>query len=111
MKMDGIKTIYGNKYKTKLLVLWSLTRRCNYDCSYCGSEHHDNYSKPIPLETLKKAVDKIISAAGGKNKVHFTFVGGEPTVHPQFKVLLLYINDNKTGEQVGIQTKHLTKCI
>jgi MoaA/NifB/PqqE/SkfB family radical SAM enzyme len=105
MRMDGIESVNGSKYRQKLNVLWNLTKRCNFDCSYCTSAFHDNYSKPIPIELLKKAVDKIISTVNGNRRnAHFTFVGGEPTVHPKFKDLLLYINDNRQGDQIGIQT-------
>ena len=32
-------------------------KRCNYDCSYCPAEIHDNFSKHTDIKILKNAVD------------------------------------------------------
>ena len=66
---------------------WNIGKRCNYDCSYCPSEIHDNTSPHTDIETLKATVDKIASL--GK-PIRLSFTGGEPCVHPKFDELVKY---------------------
>src|SRR3984893_12111373 len=51
-------------------------RRCNLDCGYCNE--YDNFSKPVPLEEMKKRLD--ILADMGTSII--TISGGEPLMHP-----------------------------
>ena len=32
-------------------------RRCNLSCTYCNE--YDDFSKPIPLETIRERIDKL----------------------------------------------------
>ena len=43
-------------------VEWNLGKRCNYDCSYCPAEIHDNTSKHTDIKLLKSAVDSLVSS-------------------------------------------------
>src|SRR5512146_133201 len=52
-------------------------RRCNLACKYCNE--YDDFSKPVPLETMFQRVDKL--AALGTTVVCIS--GGEPLLHPQ----------------------------
>lgn len=74
-------------HQGSIKVEWNLGKRCNYDCSYCPSSIHDNSSPHTDIETLKTAVDKLMSL--GK-PIRLSFTGGEPTVHPKFKELIRY---------------------
>lgn len=74
---------HGNAVKVE----WNLGKRCNYDCSYCPSEIHDNTSLHTDIETLKSCVDQLISL--GK-PIRLSFTGGEPCVHPKFEELIKY---------------------
>lgn len=76
-------------HQKSVSVMWNIGKRCNYDCSYCPAEIHDLTSPNTNLEILKNTVD-ILSK--NTNEVRIMFTGGEPTVHPQFKELLEYIN-------------------
>ena len=71
---------------------WNIGKRCNYDCSYCPAEIHDNFSEHTDIEILKKTVD-IISKM---NKPRISFTGGEPCVHPKFTELLEYAKPKVT---------------
>jgi MoaA/NifB/PqqE/SkfB family radical SAM enzyme len=66
---------------------WNLGRRCNYDCSYCPSEIHDNSSSHTDIKILKQTVDRL---AALNKPIKLSFTGGEPTVHPKFKELIKY---------------------
>src|SRR5437588_7709736 len=52
-------------------------RRCNLACKYCNE--YDDFSKPVPLETMFQRVDKL--AALGTTVVCIS--GGEPLLHPE----------------------------
>ena len=74
-------------HQDSIKVEWNLGKRCNYDCTYCPKEIHDNTSAHTDIEILKKAVDKLMTL--GK-PIRLSFTGGEPTVHPKFEELLNY---------------------
>ena len=74
-------------HQTSIKVEWNLGKRCNYDCSYCPSNIHDNSSPHTDIEILKATIDKL--ATLGK-PIRLSFTGGEPTVHPKFNELIKY---------------------
>lgn len=76
-----------------LRVEWNLGKRCNYNCSYCGNDLHDNTSEHMPWEVFTGTIDKIKAGSGGK-KIKISFTGGEPFVHPQFVDMLQYAREN-----------------
>lgn len=59
-------------------------RRCNLSCGYCNE--FDATSDPIPLDVLKRRVDKL--AELGTLAIEFT--GGEPLMHPDLFELIAY---------------------
>lgn len=62
---------------------WNLGKRCNYDCSYCPSSVHDNFSKHLKFDEFRTAFDKLTSSINFK-KLKITFTGGEPTINPDY---------------------------
>ncbi|MGD8777575.1 MAG: glycosyltransferase [Ignavibacteria bacterium] len=82
-----------------LEVNWVLTRKCNYQCSYCTV--YNNKGSFIPLDLLKRAVDRL--AELDKSRYTIILTGGEPTIHPDYQDLLLYIFE-KLGEKVTVIT-------
>ncbi len=63
-----------------------ITRRCNLTCGYCTE--YDNYSPPVPLDTLKERIDAIHRL----NTVNISLLGGEPLMHPQLTEIIAYAN-------------------
>jgi MoaA/NifB/PqqE/SkfB family radical SAM enzyme len=74
-------------HQNSIKIEWNLGKRCNYDCSYCPSSIHDNTSPHTDIEIRKATVDKLMTL--GK-PIRLSFTGGEPTVHPKFRELLMY---------------------
>jgi len=74
-------------HQSSVKVEWNLGKRCNYDCSYCPSSIHDNFSAHTPLDILERTVDKLCEI--GK-PVRISLTGGEPCVHPNIEDLLEY---------------------
>jgi MoaA/NifB/PqqE/SkfB family radical SAM enzyme len=71
-------------------------RRCNLSCTYCNE--FDNFSKPVPLETLKRRVDLLKGL--GANII--TISGGEPLLHPELDLLIRHIR--RSGMIAGMIT-------
>jgi MoaA/NifB/PqqE/SkfB family radical SAM enzyme len=57
-------------------------RRCNLSCAYCNE--YDDYSKPVPLETMYQRLDRL--AKLGTNII--TISGGEPLLHPELDLII-----------------------
>jgi MoaA/NifB/PqqE/SkfB family radical SAM enzyme len=74
-------------HQDSLKVEWNIGKRCNFDCSYCPSEIHDNHSPHTDITILKNTIDKLYEI--GK-PLRISFTGGEPCVHPQISHLFEY---------------------
>jgi MoaA/NifB/PqqE/SkfB family radical SAM enzyme len=71
-------------------------RRCNLSCAYCNE--YDDYSKPVPLETMKHRIDLL-----GKLKTGIiTLSGGEPLLHPELDDVIRHIRH--VGALAGLIT-------
>ncbi len=95
-------------YRDLFCVSWLLGRFCNYKCSYCWpyarSDKKDHRSTELVISTLDEI--KRQARERGFNSFHFSFSGGEPTLHPGYlKILEHYANDL---ENVNFQSVHMT---
>jgi MoaA/NifB/PqqE/SkfB family radical SAM enzyme len=71
-------------------------RRCNLSCTYCNE--YDDYSKPVPLETMRRRLEML-----GKLKTGvITISGGEPLLHPELDEVIRGIR--QTGALAGLIT-------
>lgn len=59
-----------------------VTRRCNLSCGYCNE--YDDFSPPVPLDTLLAQVDKLAEL----NTAAVTCTGGEPLMHPDLEQVI-----------------------
>lgn len=57
-------------------------RRCNLSCGYCNE--YDDYSKPIPIETMLHRVDRLADLG----TTVITISGGEPLLHPELDQII-----------------------
>jgi MoaA/NifB/PqqE/SkfB family radical SAM enzyme len=80
-----IKVTSAWPHQDCIKVEWNLGKRCNYDCSYCPSSIHDNFSPHTDLTILEQALDKLCDI--GK-PLRISLTGGEPCVHPQIEDFL-----------------------
>lgn len=74
-------------HQDQIKVEWNLGKRCNYDCSYCPSSIHDNFSPHTDIAILEKAVDRLCEL---DKPIRLSLTGGEPCVHPYIEDLLEY---------------------
>ena len=75
-------------HEDSVKVEWNLGKRCNYDCSYCPSVIHENFSPHTDINILKKTVDKLQEI---NKPIRISLTGGEPCVHPKIEELIFYI--------------------
>lgn len=87
-----------------LRIEWNLGKRCNYDCSYCGNDIHDNISDHLGLDIIEQTVKRISDAAKSQKKeCRISLTGGEPFVHPRIIDILKIIKDYKI-EKISVTT-------
>tara|TARA_B100000902_G_scaffold110042_1_gene111593 strand:- start:687 stop:1661 length:975 start_codon:yes stop_codon:yes gene_type:complete len=77
----------SKKYKEWVRIEWNMGRRCNFDCSYCGADLHDNKSKHLPFEKFDDAVRTMREFYADK-QIRMSLTGGEPFVHPRILDIL-----------------------
>lgn len=89
-------------------VSWLLGRYCNYRCSYCWPHGRSDTRDHRPLSLLVKTMDEIKrqSRENGYNSFHFSFSGGEPTLHPGYLDLLRHYSADT--ENSNYQSVHST---
>lgn len=108
LEMVGQRTLL---YRDLFCVSWLLGRYCNYKCSYCWpyarSDVKDHRPTDLVLKTLREI--KRQARTRGFNSFHFSFSGGEPTLHPGYlQILTEYTQDQKN---CNFQTVHMTSNI
>ena len=86
-------------------VTWFLGKRCNFDCSYCSTLIHDNFSKHIDTKKIFYFIDNLNSHCEkiGKN-INLSFTGGEPFVHPDFVDILKHCHSKSKLFRQGVTT-------
>jgi len=73
-------------------VTWNIGTRCNYDCMYCPTSLHDNYSENSPLAVLQQRWQSIYEKTHRRKlKYKISFTGGEVTANKQFLPLVEWL--------------------
>jgi organic radical activating enzyme len=98
-------------YRDIFCVSWLLGRYCNYNCSYCWPYARSDTRDHRPFELNRMAMDEIKrqSRERGFNSFHFSFSGGEPTVHPDYLRLLEHYSHDTAN--CNYQSVHMTSNI
>jgi hypothetical protein len=96
--LDKLQKIQKGDPPSPIMAHISLTNACNLTCSFCCFANRD-LSERLPKERVFKALDsfKKIGILG----IEFTG-GGEPSIHPDFKEIVIYAKD--LGFNLGICT-------
>jgi MoaA/NifB/PqqE/SkfB family radical SAM enzyme len=77
-----------------IALTWMIGSRCNYACSYCPDELHDDFSPHPDLEKLLQVWNNFYEKTkhiGLPYKISFT--GGEVTANKSFLPLIEYLRD------------------
>ena len=86
--------IFCGAFKHYKLVIWELGRRCNYDCSYCFPDSHNNYESYKTLGSLMQGLKNLSEGWAVDQKMKFVFTGGEPTFNPDFLEFVTHLHDD-----------------
>lgn len=74
---------------------WQLGTRCNYDCMYCDSQWHDNFSGMLDIETMKQIWHNVVTKTQYLALPYkLSFTGGEPTVNRDFLPFVSWLRSN-----------------
>ena len=110
----------------KMMIIWDMGPRCNFDCTYCTDYMHDNHSPHASLDELLKTADFVNQYyerykrfhGAGWDKASISFTGGEPTVNPNFWKFVDHMYNNYSENfKLGLTTngtwpaKHHEKII
>lgn len=89
-------------------VSWLLGRFCNYRCSYCWPYARSDQRDHRPTELVLRTIAEIKrqARARGFNSFHFSFSGGEPTLHPGYLEILSTLSAD--APQCNYQSVHMT---
>lgn len=99
MNLDNISKYlqYVNSIDSMSVVYYNLTKRCNFNCSYCYSVHENTAvtlsDNRIILEKLKMLHTKSVA-----------LIGGEPLCHPNFHDILKSCIDAEFLEEICVVT-------
>jgi wyosine [tRNA(Phe)-imidazoG37] synthetase (radical SAM superfamily) len=82
-------------YSNAFVVQWLMSRRCNFDCSYCPDIYHDQQAKDPDLSTMKQAWQRIMDSSRHLEPmpVNAYFLGGELTMNPDFLPFMTWLNE------------------
>lgn len=77
----------------RLYVHWDLLTKCNFNCSYCYARNHYNIHNNWQKMSNNLDIKLILEALSrAKLPVFLGLLGGEPTLHPNFKDIFEEIN-------------------
>ena len=77
MKLDKYCISDEDYYENTTFISFVITRKCGAGCNYCHWNGVEIRQGAVDFEKIIEFID-----AQGKENVHFTFYGGEPTTHP-----------------------------
>mgnify|MGYP000100186219 CR=1 FL=1 len=121
--MRPVEVINKSWVKDKAqIVEWNVTRRCNFNCSYCDDTgnnpvgfhfKHDSISKHPSLETMISIIDGVERL--GYYDIGWALSGGEPLTVPHIYEVLKYLRESEpygisvvTNGSVGLN--RILKC-
>ena len=81
-------------------ILWDISRRCNFSCSYCWPSVHNNTDPHHDWDVIQKTLYKAINEWAHSKPIRWNFGGGEPTLHPKFLEILQILKDNNQWTMV-----------
>lgn len=95
-------------FQKAFAVHWLMTKRCNFDCSYCPDIYHDRSAKDHSLAQLQQAWLKIVDSTKHIDSVRYavSLLGGEPTLNPDFMPFLKWLKQefSKQIVELGVIT-------
>lgn len=95
--------IQSTRNQDTFWIHWNLSKRCNYNCSYCSDALHDMTSPHHSLEYLVSVANKIKKNIPNK-KIRIWFTGGEPTANPNFLEFCKFLKNQIRVVSIGLNS-------
>jgi hypothetical protein len=95
MKPIAINYVDTRRYDT-VYIDWTLGNFCNFKCSYCPDNLHNNSNPMVEIEKVKKFVKLMFGHyAKHLNKKYFVFnlMGGEPTLWKSIEPFIIWVKE------------------
>lgn len=95
-----------------MMVTWDTGKRCNYNCTYCEATRHDNYSQFHSVEEYLETFEFIkqwskkynLHRNNPSDHTNLNFTGGEPTLNPNFWILVDEIKKDNSDFRLSLTT-------
>ena len=84
--------------KNKFILTLDYGKKCNYDCSYCSDDVHDNHSPFLNIEKIEHLFSLFDIEYFNKKKKSLCITGGEPTLSNELEEVILL------GKEYGFET-------
>lgn len=99
----------GDKNYSLFHFSWTLTNWCNYSCTYCSAKPVmvDKWKKDENISKYKLTLEKLKRFDA---PFHIQLYGGEPSLHPNIKDILLGLKQIDNCKQISIIT-NLSKSL
>jgi len=95
----------SGEVKERLFLVWEITSKCNYNCSYCSYYNNDLKTSPVSdekLVSISNLVLKKFESVPPNTKVEL--LGGEPSTHPRFVEIIKAMYNNKNIDSISLYT-------
>lgn len=93
--------LYKKNLKDSLFsCVWEITKKCNYNCYYCGSYSDDPSQYDMDMDHVKRTIQFLNRLDNEYKPMLVTLYGGEPTVNP----LLPYILEELHTSRISLYT-------
>lgn len=104
MKPVAIEYVDPRRYNA-VYIDWTLGNFCNFKCSYCPDNLHDNSHPMADIEVVKNFVKKVFNHYITQlNKKYFVFnlMGGEPTLWKSIEPFIIWVK--QYSKDLGVET-------
>lgn len=90
-ELASVRNVHLSSSQSHFFVHWFFNKRCNYDCSYCPADAHDNVSPFLDKGLYLKAISRLEKLLKDKSTM-WELSGGEVLINPTFTTTLEYLH-------------------
>ena len=100
--IDDPMIVYSDANTEYKSIIWDIGRLCNFDCSYCSKNSHNNFEPVKNLKSMMNVYQNINKFWNQTNeRLKFSITGGEPTVYKDY---LPFVKKLKEDDQIVMTT-------
>lgn len=92
-----------NEERDRMLRMeWSISKRCNFKCSYCTEFVRDSVSEFPSIDVMKSTIDKLLATTD--REIYLAITGGEPALCQHLIEFCEYANSFDRIKEIAITT-------